>query len=104
MELFRKDRKMRNFLPTIKSITRKEILQNIQFYDEIPDFGDVMTYKQFMEYVNSGCIIDYDGDGDLMLFGKVVKALPLIFMSEKFFLKVNILYHLKSYIEYLGMI
>ena len=42
-------------------------------YEEIPDYSDVMSYEKFMKAVNSYCIMDYDGSGELVLFDKVVK-------------------------------
>jgi hypothetical protein len=31
---------------------------------ELPDYGDVMTIKDFIEAVNDGMFIDYDGSGN----------------------------------------
>ena len=38
--------------------------------DDIPDFADVMPIKQFIECVDNGLFIDYDGSGNYVLNGK----------------------------------
>lgn len=56
----------------VPTITKEEILAICE-YEEISEYGDVMTYENFIENVDNYCIMDYDGSGELMLFGKVVK-------------------------------
>jgi len=38
--------------------------------DDIPDFADVMPLKEFIECVDNGLFIDYDGSGNYVLNGK----------------------------------
>lgn len=79
------------------SITKEEILQNCQ-YEDIPEYGDVMSYKEFTECVNSYCITDYDGSGNLVLFDKVVDnastwiSYKTVHFSGKFFVPFDVLY------------
>ena len=78
-------------------ITKEEILQNCE-YEEIPDYGDVMSYEKFMKAVNSYCIMDYDGSGELVLFDKVVKrtstwiANKTVYFADKFFVPFDVLH------------
>jgi len=37
---------------------------------DIPDYADVMTLKDFIDCVNSGVFIDYDGSGNYCINGK----------------------------------
>lgn len=60
-----------NIYKVIPNITKEEILEVCEFR-EIPDFGDVMTYEDFIRDVEDYCITDYDGCGDLILYDKVV--------------------------------
>ena len=86
-----------NIYKVVPGITKEEILQNCE-YEEIPDYGDVMSYEEFMEAVNSYCITDYDGSGDLVLFDKVVKrtsawiANKTVYFTDKFFVPFETLY------------
>lgn len=86
-----------NIYKVVPSITKEEILQNCE-YDDIPDYGDVMTYDEFMECVDSYSIMDYDGSGELVLFDKVVKRTSTwihdktIYFSNKFFVPFNVLH------------
>lgn len=49
----------------------EEIINTLNF-DEIPNFGDVMSLDEFIDYTKSGCLIDYDGTGDLIIDNKRV--------------------------------
>ena len=40
------------------------------FENEIPDYGDVMPLKEFIECCKSGGFIDYDGSGSYVKDGK----------------------------------
>lgn len=40
-------------------------------YSDIPDYGDVMSLKEFLEYVDDGMFIDYDGSGNYVKDGKM---------------------------------
>ena len=79
------------------SITKEEILQSCK-YEEIPDFGHVMQYEQFKKAVDSYCITDYDGRGDLILFDKVVSDTSIwvhnktVHFYNKFFVPFDVLY------------
>lgn len=57
----------------VESITKEEILQNCQFED-LPDYGDLMTYDDFMRNVEDYSIMDYDGSGKLVICDKVVRG------------------------------
>ena len=79
------------------SITKEEILQNCEFY-EIPDYGDVYTYEEFMEMVEDYSIIDYDGTGRLVLNNKAVHYTSTwlhnrsMFFVNKFFVPFDVLH------------
>lgn len=81
----------------VQSITKEEILQNCE-YEEIPDYGTMMSYEEFMKAVKSYCITDYDGDGDLVLFNKVVKGTSIwihnktVHFIDKLFVPFDVLY------------
>ena len=72
-------------------------MQNCE-YEEIPDFGHVMQYEQFKKAVDSYCIMDYDGSGELVLFDKVVKrtstwiANKTVYFADKFFVPFDVLH------------
>lgn len=55
----------------VPDITEREIIEHCQFGD-IPDFGDRMSYKEFMDATGSKCIMDYDGSGEIAIDGKSV--------------------------------
>lgn len=55
----------------VENITKEEILQNCEF-KEISDYGDVMTYDDFMRNVEDLSIMDYDGCGALIISDKAV--------------------------------
>ena len=38
-------------------------MEDIIKLEKIPDYGDIMTLKEFIEQVKDGCLIDYDGTG-----------------------------------------
>ena len=79
------------------SITKEEILQVCEFND-VPDFGDVMTYEEFMDAVESWSIMDYDGTGDLMLYDKVVYHTSTwihnrsVYFADRFFVPFDVLH------------
>lgn len=81
----------------VSSITKEEILQVCEYVDA-PKYGDIMNYKKFVKYVEEYYITDYDGSGELMLFGKVVKNTSTwchnrtVFFSGKFFVPFDVLY------------
>ena len=55
-------------------------------FEPIPSYGDHITMKTFLEWVRTGCIIDYDGHGkyatdkqmtDITVFPSDVKSKKL---------------------------
>lgn len=66
----------KNIYKVVPDISEEEILQNCE-QEELPDFGDVKSFENFMEDVEYGCIMDYDGDGKLILYDKVIKGSSL---------------------------
>lgn len=36
---------------------------NYQYYDKVPNYGDVFTKQVFIGHCKSGMFVDYDGDG-----------------------------------------
>lgn len=47
-------------------------------YDDIPDYGDQMSLSDFIECVESGGFIDYDGFGHYVKDGKEVCNIDLV--------------------------
>ena len=47
----------------------KRMLMTPEF-DDLPDYGDVMTLKHWLECVDCGGFIDYDGHGNYVRDGK----------------------------------
>lgn len=86
-----------NIYKVAPSITKEEILQNCE-YEDIPDYGDVMLYKDFIRDVDHYSITDYDGSGELVLYGKVVKRTytwisdRTVYFEDKFFVPFEVLY------------
>lgn len=39
-------------------------------FGELSDYGDLMTIAEFMQAVETGCLIDYDGSGNLVKDGE----------------------------------
>ena len=62
----------RNIYKVVSSVTEKEILQHCE-YEKVPDYGEVVTFEDFMKDIEYGCIMDCDGHGELILHDKVVK-------------------------------
>lgn len=56
----------------VSSVTKEEVLACCE-YEDIPDYGDEMSYDEFVDDVNCGSLTDWDGCADLMLYKKVVK-------------------------------
>ena len=89
-----------NIYKMIPSITKEEILQNCEYNENIPDYGDVFTYDDFIRDVDCYAITDYDGNGQLMLFGKIVKDTGLwiynkcVYFRGRFFVPFKVLYNL----------
>lgn len=87
----------RNIYKLTPNITKEEILQNCE-YNDIPDYGDVMTYEHFMNCVNNYGIMDNDGSGELVLFNKVVTNTALwiyhetVYFTDKFFVPFHVLH------------
>lgn len=79
------------------SITKEEILEVCEF-EEIPDYGRVMTYEEFADAVDGYCIMDYDGSGDLILYDKVVVGTSTwiynrtVHFDDRFFVPFNVLH------------
>ena len=79
------------------SITKEEILAVCEFSD-IPDYGEIMTYKSFIEAVEDYSIVDYDGTGDLILYGSVVDFTSTwihnrtVYFRDRFFIPFDVLY------------
>jgi hypothetical protein len=47
----------------IANLDREKRLIMPYEFDELPDYGDVMPLADFIQYVNDGSFIDYDGHG-----------------------------------------
>ena len=47
----------------IATLSREKRLIMPYKFDELPDYGDVMSLKSFIDCVNEGGFIDYDGHG-----------------------------------------
>lgn len=83
----------------VPSITKEEILSECRFSD-IPPFGDVFSYKDFMEAVEDWAIMDHDGSGDLILYDKVVERSSTwiqrrcVFFADRFFIPFEVLYEI----------
>lgn len=48
----------------------RRLIMPAEIVDDIPDYGDVMSLKGFIECCESGGFIDYDGSGDYVKDGK----------------------------------
>jgi hypothetical protein len=57
------DEYMSNSSRNISEISRKLRLIQIPVFNVLSDYGDVMSIDEFIEEVNSGNFIDYDGFG-----------------------------------------
>ena len=81
------------------SITKDEILSTCTF-DDMPDYGDVMTYESFVDAISSYCIMDYDGCGELILNNKVVDGTCVwignrtMYFEDRFFVPLDTLHEL----------
>lgn len=78
-------------------IFKEEIVEGCKF-EEIPDYGRVMSYKEFASAVDSWCIMDYDGCGELILYDKVVADTSTwiynrtVHFENRFFVPFDVLY------------
>ena len=54
----------------VDSITKAEVLEVCRLAD-VRDYGDVMTYEEFMAHVECGGITDYDGEGAFVFKDKI---------------------------------
>lgn len=48
------------------------------YTEKLPDYGDLMTVKDFREACESGAFIDYDGSGHPVKDGKMMRTLDVI--------------------------
>lgn len=86
-----------NIYKVVPSITKEEILEVCDF-DDIPDYGDVMTYEEFIDAVDSWSIMDYDGSGDLILYNKVAVRTSTwihnktVYFADRFFVPFDVLH------------
>ena len=73
----------------LKPETNKEtILNNCKFDDIINhNVGEVYSYKNFMNLLNSKCISTHDGYGYLMLDNKIIENAELCLSSKSVILK-----------------
>lgn len=53
-----------------KLVREKRLIMTPEFKD-LPDYGDVMSLKDFIDCVNSGGFIDYDGSGNYVRDNKI---------------------------------
>jgi hypothetical protein len=53
------------------TISRLYRLVKTPTYQELPDFGDIMTLKEFVSNCKCGGFIDYDGSGNYIKDGKM---------------------------------
>jgi hypothetical protein len=62
----------------IDELSRKMRLIQIPEFQEIPDYGDVMTLEDFVECCKDGGFIDYDGSGNYATEDKMtdIKVYP----------------------------
>ena len=85
-----------NIYQVVPFITKEEILE-ICDYKDIPNYGTVMEYQEFIKNVDAYSIIDCDGSGKLVLNDKVVKNSSVwifgktIFFPNKFFIPFHIM-------------
>lgn len=81
----------------VPEITREEILQACEFR-EIPNYGSVMTYQEFIDAVDEWYITDYDGSGELILNDKVVMRTSTwirnrcVYFIDEFIVPFDVLY------------
>lgn len=81
------------------SITKEELLNMFEFHD-IPSFGSTMSWKKFIDYTESGCILDYDGSGCLVIGDKMADNTctcideELIYIEDHCYITFNLLYKL----------
>ena len=81
----------------VPDLTKEEILEVCEF-ESIPKYGKVMTCKEFMDAVKTYCITDCDGDGDLILYDRVVKGTSLwiynrtVYFEDRLFVPFDELY------------
>lgn len=57
---------------TITNISKDNIVKMCLF-DEIPHYGHVISYKDFIEEIGSGFFTSVDGSADLILFDQVIE-------------------------------
>lgn len=57
-------------LKQLARLSREKRMMMPYKLDDIPDYADVMTLQEFIENVNDGGFIDYDGFGHYVLNGK----------------------------------
>lgn len=86
-----------NIYKVAPTITKEEILQSCE-YKDIPSYGTVMNYDEFKDCVNSYCITDYDGSGELVLCDKIVNNTSTwihnrtVYFFDKFFVPFDVLH------------
>lgn len=93
----------RNIYKVAASIAKEEILENCKCGD-IPEYGEVMPYGEFLDCVECYCITDYDGNGHIVLFGKVVKNAHLWVHNRSVYFSNKFLFRSIYYIPFLETI
>ena len=54
----------------VAEASRKYRMVKTPIFSELPDYGDVMSLEDFIDNVNCGGFIDYDGSGNYVKDGK----------------------------------
>lgn len=89
-----------NIYKVAENITKEEILQVCEYREHVSEYGDVMQFEEFMKYVKCGALIDYDGYGRIILFGKEVANSSLwidnetVYITDKLFIPFNVIHEL----------
>ena len=83
----------------VDSITKEEVLEVCRLAD-VRDYGDVMTYEEFMAHVECGGITDYDGEGAFVFKDKIATNTGTgvgdrtMYFADKLFVPFEILHSL----------
>lgn len=65
------EKRLEPFVSKVAELSRQIRMIKPGTFDAIPEYGDVMSLKEFIETVNDGGFIDYDGSGNYVRDGKM---------------------------------
>lgn len=82
-------------------VSRKEFEEFCEF-ESISGFGVIFSYEDFMDMIETGCITDYDGFGELVLFDKTVTNSSVSILNRNVYIEGSLFVPLETLYKMFG--